>query len=180
MVVHLDLDCFYAQVEQRRLGLPAHEPIAVQQWGSLLAVNYVARGFGVQRGACATAAAAGWRRELMATTATHRRVHLGRQEEVPQDPPGAFVGLAAVRPPLRPLTSIWIWQPHVDTLGENRRLGEAFDRTHQKAILRRYRVASREIFAVLGTFTTAIEKASIDEAFLDVTDLALKRLADMV
>lgn len=71
-------------------------------------------------------------------------------------------------------------QPHVDTLGENRRPGEPFDRTHQKAILRRYRVASREIFAVLSRFASVIEKASIDEAFIDVTDLALKRLADTV
>lgn len=71
-------------------------------------------------------------------------------------------------------------KPHVDTLGENRRPGEPFDRTHQKAILRRYRVASREIFAVLGRFASVIEKAGIDEAFLDVTDLAIKRLADTV
>lgn len=49
VIVHLDLDCFYAQVEQRRLGIPAGEPVAVQQWGSLLAVNYVARKFGVKR-----------------------------------------------------------------------------------------------------------------------------------
>lgn len=50
VIIHLDLDCFYAQVEQRRLNLSADEPIAVQQWGSLLAVNYVARKFGVLRG----------------------------------------------------------------------------------------------------------------------------------
>lgn len=51
VIVHLDLDCFYAQVEQRRLGIPADQPVAVQQWGSLLAVNYVARAAGVLRGA---------------------------------------------------------------------------------------------------------------------------------
>jgi nucleotidyltransferase/DNA polymerase involved in DNA repair len=51
VIVHLDLDCFYAQVEQRRLGIPASEPVAVQQWGSLLAVNYVARKFGIKRSA---------------------------------------------------------------------------------------------------------------------------------
>lgn len=49
VVLHLDLDCFYAQVEQRRLGISASEPVAVQQWGSLLAVNYAARKFGVKR-----------------------------------------------------------------------------------------------------------------------------------
>lgn len=50
VIIHLDLDCFYAQVEQRRLQIPATEPVAVQQWGSLLAVNYVARAAGVKRG----------------------------------------------------------------------------------------------------------------------------------
>ncbi|RLN14835.1 hypothetical protein BBJ28_00010675 [Nothophytophthora sp. Chile5] len=70
-------------------------------------------------------------------------------------------------------------QPHVDTLGENRKPGQPFDRTHQKAILRRYRVASREIFAILGALAPIIEKASIDEAFMDVTGQTKARLAQM-
>lgn len=57
VIAHLDLDCFYVQVEQRRLGLgrppwtsrdsPA---AAVQQWDGLIAVNYAARAHGVKRG----------------------------------------------------------------------------------------------------------------------------------
>ena len=27
-----DLDCFYCQVEQKRLGIPREQPVAVQQW----------------------------------------------------------------------------------------------------------------------------------------------------
>ena len=50
VIIHLDLDCYYAQVEQRRLHIPDGQPVAVQQWGSLLAVNYAARKFGVERG----------------------------------------------------------------------------------------------------------------------------------
>jgi nucleotidyltransferase/DNA polymerase involved in DNA repair len=50
VIIHLDLDCFYAQVEQQRLQLPREDPIAVQQWGSILAVNYPARKEGVKRG----------------------------------------------------------------------------------------------------------------------------------
>ena len=38
-ILHLDLDCFYAQVESKRLGLPEEAPLAVQQWGGLLAVK---------------------------------------------------------------------------------------------------------------------------------------------
>ena len=44
VVVHVDLDCFYAQVEAVRLGIDPAVPLAVQQWDSLIA------------GACARAA----------------------------------------------------------------------------------------------------------------------------
>ena len=37
VIAHLDLDCFYAQVERNRLGIPDEVPLAVQQWGSLIA-----------------------------------------------------------------------------------------------------------------------------------------------
>ena len=49
-ILHLDLDCFYAQVESKRLGLPEEAPLAVQQWSGLLAVNYAARAKGIKRG----------------------------------------------------------------------------------------------------------------------------------
>lgn len=40
----------------------------------------------------------------------------------------------------------------------------------------RYRNASKEIADVLQTFTPNIERASIDESYIDVTDLVHKRL----
>ena len=49
MIAHLDLDAFYAQCEMVRLGTSAETPLAVQQWGSLIAVNYAARPFGITR-----------------------------------------------------------------------------------------------------------------------------------
>ncbi|CAE7813304.1 primpol [Symbiodinium sp. CCMP2456] len=56
-IAHLDLDCFYVQVEQRRLNLGRppwtardSPPAAVQQWDGLIAVNYAARAHGVKRG----------------------------------------------------------------------------------------------------------------------------------
>ena len=47
------------------------------------------------------------------------------------------------------------------------------DRKTQKACLERYRVASAEIIAVLHETApdAVIEKASIDEAYLDVTNI---------
>ncbi|KAJ1502185.1 DNA-directed DNA polymerase eta rad30, partial [Coelomomyces lativittatus] len=43
------LDCFYCQVEHKRLGIPASVPLAVQQWQGLIAVNYAARAANVKR-----------------------------------------------------------------------------------------------------------------------------------
>jgi hypothetical protein len=48
-ILHLDMDCFYCQVESIRLGIPSTTPMAVQQWQGLIAVNYPARAAGVQR-----------------------------------------------------------------------------------------------------------------------------------
>lgn len=49
-VVHLDLDCFYAQVEALRLGIDFRtEPYVLSQWGNLIAVNYPARRCGIKR-----------------------------------------------------------------------------------------------------------------------------------
>ncbi|OBT70357.1 hypothetical protein VE03_00305 [Pseudogymnoascus sp. 23342-1-I1] len=49
VIAHIDLDAFYAQCEMVRLGTPEDKPLAVQQWQSLIAVNYPARKFGISR-----------------------------------------------------------------------------------------------------------------------------------
>lgn len=49
VILHLDLDSYYAQVECQRLGLPHHLPLAVQQWSGLIAVNYPARAAGLSK-----------------------------------------------------------------------------------------------------------------------------------
>ena len=49
-IAHIDLDGFYAAVERRRLQRPASHCLAVQQWGSLIAVDYNCRRYGVKRG----------------------------------------------------------------------------------------------------------------------------------
>ncbi|KAH8701753.1 putative sister chromatid cohesion protein [Talaromyces proteolyticus] len=49
VIAHVDLDAFYAQCEMVRLGIPRDTPLAVQQWDSLIAINYAARPFGITR-----------------------------------------------------------------------------------------------------------------------------------
>lgn len=49
VIAHIDLDAFYAQCESVRLGLDPSQPLAVQQWQGLIAINYPARAFGLSR-----------------------------------------------------------------------------------------------------------------------------------
>ncbi|KAL2146981.1 hypothetical protein VTI28DRAFT_1277 [Corynascus sepedonium] len=56
VISHIDLDCFYAQAEMVRLGVPEDQPLAVQQWQGLIAVNYPARAYGIGRMCTATEA----------------------------------------------------------------------------------------------------------------------------
>ncbi|KAG5360818.1 N-acetyltransferase eso1 [Yarrowia sp. B02] len=48
-IVHVDMDAFFAQVEQVRLGLPPDTPVACRQWDGLIAVGYAARSSGITR-----------------------------------------------------------------------------------------------------------------------------------
>ena len=48
-----------------------------------------------------------------------------------------------------------------------------------KADLTNYRNAGADVIKVLSRFSTIIEKASIDEAFLDITDTVMKRIKDL-
>ncbi|KAL8851174.1 MAG: hypothetical protein Q9221_003894 [Calogaya cf. arnoldii] len=49
VIAHIDLDAFYAQCEGVRLGIAEDQPLAVQQWQGLIAINYPARNFGLSR-----------------------------------------------------------------------------------------------------------------------------------
>ena len=51
VIALVDYDAFYAQCEMVRLKLDASQPLAVQQWNAIIALNYAARGFGFSRGA---------------------------------------------------------------------------------------------------------------------------------
>lgn len=50
VIALIDFDAFYAQCETVRLGLPPEQPLAVQQWHAIIALNYPARNSGLKRG----------------------------------------------------------------------------------------------------------------------------------
>lgn len=49
----------------------------------------------------------------------------------------------------------------------------------EKADLSKYRDAGKEVALVLQTFTPLLERASVDEAYLDITQNVAERLNDM-
>ncbi|CAI7888054.1 unnamed protein product [Closterium sp. NIES-53] len=120
VILHVDLDCFYAAVEAVRLGIPRDTPLAVQQWEGLIAVNYAARARGVQR---------------------HDRVFQAKQK----------------CPELQLI--------HVETVGGAPGAG----RNAGKVSLERYRAASQRVFAAFRRVCPSVERASIDEAYMDVS-----------
>lgn len=44
------MDAYYAQVEMKKHKVAEHEPLAVLQWDSIIALNYPAKSAGVRRG----------------------------------------------------------------------------------------------------------------------------------
>lgn len=151
-IVHLDLDCFYAQVESRRLGLGSPPwtskdatPVAVRQWDGLIAVNYAARASGVKR----------FMRPAEASQLCPG-IHLVHVETLGGQTASSGGGAAE--------------DPGNGT-------GLEPDRRTQKACLRRYRDASEEVFAIFARYAKRCEMASIDEAYLDLTAEAEKWLS---
>ncbi|KAL2623530.1 hypothetical protein R1flu_003735 [Riccia fluitans] len=124
VILHVDLDCFYAAVEHVRLGIPRDVPLAVQQWEGLIAINYAARAAGITR---------------------HERVH----QAIKKCPELQCV--------------------HVETIGDESGKSDAPNRGQAKVSLERYRQASASVFKIFHRFSDVCEKASIDEAYLDVT-----------
>ncbi|KAL9089020.1 MAG: hypothetical protein Q9159_002738 [Coniocarpon cinnabarinum] len=133
-IAHIDLDAFYAQCEMVRLGVPEDRPLAVQQWQGLIAINYPARAYGLNR-------------------------HVTIQEAQQKCPE--------------------IIVQHVATWKEGE-LGWAYREdayknsgTH-KVSLDPYRLQSRRILALIKDALPAapmqkVEKASIDEVYLDLS-----------
>ncbi|GJD12829.1 N-acetyltransferase eso1 [Galdieria sulphuraria] len=135
VIIHLDLDCFYAQVESVRLGLDPSTPLCVQQWDGVIAVNYAAREYGISR---------------------HERI-----EKVKEKCPNCvLVHVETVGFPDQSSSRENVSNPDLLNHGKS----------ETKVSLDRYREASAKIFQLLFSYSELCEKASIDEAYLDVSE----------
>ncbi|CAO1416185.1 unnamed protein product [Diamesa hyperborea] len=124
IVILVDMDCFYCQVEEQLDSKLKGKPIAVVQYlenAGIIAVNYTARAKGVTR-------------------------HMREKEAKAACPELICVKVPCLR---------------------------------GKADLTKYRDAGLEVAKVLQTFTTLLERASVDEAYLDITESVLKRCTEM-
>lgn len=133
VIAHIDLDAFYAQCETVRLGIDPKIPLAVQQWQGLIAINYPARAFGLNRHVTITEA----------------------KEKCPE-----------------------IICQHVATWKEGDTQWSYSDDAFKEIASRKvsldpYRIQSRKILALIKACLPAdkqrVEKASIDEVFVDLS-----------
>ncbi|OTB03931.1 hypothetical protein M426DRAFT_12019 [Hypoxylon sp. CI-4A] len=133
VIAHIDLDAFYAQCEMVRLGTPEDQPLAVQQWQGLIAVNYPARAYGIGRHCTVTDA-----RKLCPKLISQ---HVATWREGDEK-----------------------WAYHDDA---------ASHIVTHKVSLDPYRLQSRKILALikenLPPNMQKVEKASVDEVFLDLS-----------
>ncbi|KAG6448685.1 DNA polymerase eta [Manduca sexta] len=126
VVVLIDMDCFYCQVEEKLNPELKGKPIAVVQYnpwkgGGIIAVNYVARAMGVTR-------------------------HMRGDEAKEKCPEIQLPSVPCQR---------------------------------GKADITKYRDAGKEVAKVLQKFTSLLERASIDEAYLDITAPVQQRLKNL-
>ncbi|GAA5967675.1 hypothetical protein JCM11641_005731 [Rhodosporidiobolus odoratus] len=127
VIAHVDIDAAYAAMEMARLGIAEDQPMAVQQWNGLIAVNYPARAFGITRHESPA--------EALKKCPNLKLVHVQTYKNGEAEP-GYWEG--------------------------------AKPETH-KVSLDMYRKESRKILEVFTEVCPVVEKASIDESFLDLT-----------
>ncbi|KAL6761247.1 hypothetical protein V8C86DRAFT_906953 [Haematococcus lacustris] len=199
-ILHLDLDGFYAQVEQVRKGLSPDVPLAVQQWEGIIALNYAAKARGVTRhmrvpqakeacpdlvlvhvqtiGSHVSAAAvsddkAGCaaRQPVGDNLIKHQQQQQQQQgHDNGQQQPGQCQGQQQGQS--QQAMGQYGQQPVL--LHGIREEGSASAKSTSKACLQRYRQASSEIMRVLGGLLAhgaVMEKGGLDEVFIDVTSM---------
>lgn len=135
VIAHIDLNAFFAQVEQLRLNLTIDDPVVFVQWQSVIAVSYAARKYGISR---------------MDTVKTCR-------EKCPQ----VILAHGAV---YEKGCSNW---KYLDKLPSQ---------SNCKISLDPCRRESRKIFRLLRSKCDVIQKASVDEGYLDFGRLVYDNL----
>lgn len=164
VIAHIDLDAFYAQCEMVRLGTPRDIPLAVRQWDSLIAVNYPARAFGITRMITAAEAREKCPQIVLQHVATFREGEGGRWAYRDD----SWKKISTDKVSLDPYRA------------ESRKILKTM-----KAELDQWCTdeSENELFQYTQGLTAVLEKASIDEVFIDLSPLVycvlLQRYAEL-
>lgn len=188
VVLLFDLDCFYAQCERIRLGLKEDASLALLQWNSTLAVTYPARQFGIKRGDSWDAVAKKSNNQcwaihvLVLQKPNHKKGRACPQDDPPTDADSSHhhqVFDESYHPNSEDSYN------RIFRIGKDEQMAcQKYENNRRrynqegKACLERYRIASVHIFntvlevltKLLGEKNFTLERASIDEFYLDITE----------
>lgn len=134
----IDMNAFFAQCEQLRLGKTLDDPVVCCQWKSLIAVSYAARKYGISR--------------------------LDPLNLALKKCPHLVVGHAAV---FKKGESFWRYMDGLPS------------QALHKVSLDPYRRELRKIFRILQSQCDLVEKASVDECYLDLGRLVFAKLMSL-
>ncbi|CAI4059213.1 hypothetical protein SKDZ_04G6150 [Saccharomyces kudriavzevii ZP591] len=144
-IAHIDMNAFFAQVEQMRCGLSKDDPVVCVQWNSIIAVSYAARKYGISRMDTIQEALKKCDNLIPIHTAVFKK---GEDFWQYHDGCGSWVQDRAK-------------QIHVED---------------HKVSLEPYRRESRKALKIFKNACDLVERASIDEVFLDLGRVCLNML----
>ncbi|AQZ12497.1 RAD30 (YDR419W) [Zygosaccharomyces parabailii] len=145
VLCHIDVNSFYAQVEQVRCGYTKDDPVVCVQWQSLIAVSYAAKKYGITRMDTIQDAMKKCDKLIPIHTAVFKK---GED----------------------------FWQYHDGYGSWNPDQSKQLPVEQYKVSLDPYRRESRKIFKIFTQYFDLAEKASVDEVFLDLGRLCLRKL----
>lgn len=144
-LAHIDMNAFFAQVEQVRCGYSRDDPVVCVQWSSIIAVSYAARKYGISRMDSVTSA----------------------MEKCPN--------LVPIHPAVFKKGDDF-WQYHDGYGLWNKDKNKQLSPELYKVSLIPYRRESRKLLKIFQKYCDLVEKASVDEVFLDMGRLCFKKL----
>lgn len=144
-ISHIDMNAFFAQVEQIRCGYTKDDPVVCVQWTSIIAVSYAARKYGISR---------------MDTVSS-------AMEKCPN--------LIPIHPAVFKRGEDF-WQYHDGYGSWNKDKSKRLSAELYKVSLIPYRREGRKILKIFQEYCDLVEKASVDEVFMDMGRLCFQEL----
>ncbi|KAF3916990.1 hypothetical protein ABW21_db0202076 [Orbilia brochopaga] len=160
VIAHIDLDAFYAQCEMVRLGVAEDQPLAVQQWDGKQIRDPLILRFSAN---CDIHAA------LIAVNYPARKFGITRMRNV-ADAKRKCPNLLAVH------VATWRVENDQAVMGyHDMKQGSI---STDKVSLDHYRRESKKILSIFRENCPKVEKASVDESFLDLSGMVSERLVE--